>query len=323
MPRTVTILPDVATSSLGLGCAGIFREPTRSGRRRLLAVAFESGIRHFDVAPMYGLGAAERELGSFSRGRRGEITIATKFGIVPTPLGRFAGVVQSPFRWLLARRPNLSQAARQQAAGPSTGRAGDLLYRSTGYDAVSARRALDESLRQLSTDYVDLFLLHDPQPGSVRSEELCAFLDKAIADGKIRGWGVAGETDPTSAVLADLPRAPSVVQLPYDVAAPLTGRDASIRFGVVGTNLPRLLTLLADSDVRRRWSEETARECSTAAVLSELLLRSAFRDTPDGVVLYSSVQESRLREAAILADRSPLQDDGDLERFRRLAAKEL
>ncbi|HET9153536.1 MAG TPA: aldo/keto reductase [Solirubrobacterales bacterium] len=55
-----------ANVRLGFGCASLMRLPSRRRRQALLAEAFEQGIRHFDVARMYGLGAAEGELGRFA-----------------------------------------------------------------------------------------------------------------------------------------------------------------------------------------------------------------------------------------------------------------
>lgn len=55
MMRTITFPgTDVVSSALGFGCADLYREPTAVRRRRLLDVAHGAGIRHFDVAPMYG-----------------------------------------------------------------------------------------------------------------------------------------------------------------------------------------------------------------------------------------------------------------------------
>ncbi|MDX6643271.1 MAG: D-threo-aldose 1-dehydrogenase, partial [Solirubrobacteraceae bacterium] len=69
--RAVT-LPgtEFETTALGFGCAELYRAASAAERRRLLETAHSLGIRHFDVAPMYGLGLAERELGGFARGRR-------------------------------------------------------------------------------------------------------------------------------------------------------------------------------------------------------------------------------------------------------------
>ena len=48
----------VSTTPLGLGCATLFHLPRPEDRRAVLRTAYESGIRHFDVAPMYGFGRA-------------------------------------------------------------------------------------------------------------------------------------------------------------------------------------------------------------------------------------------------------------------------
>ena len=52
----------VVTSAIGFGCAGLFRIPHRKARKAMLDAAYDAGIRHFDTAPMYGLGLAEAEL---------------------------------------------------------------------------------------------------------------------------------------------------------------------------------------------------------------------------------------------------------------------
>ncbi|MBV8943260.1 MAG: aldo/keto reductase, partial [Solirubrobacterales bacterium] len=68
---------------------------------------------------------------------------------------------------------------KASAAGPGFGRFGSLLYRSSGYDAAAARASLEQSLRELETDHVDLLFLHDPQPGTVRGDDVCAYLERA------------------------------------------------------------------------------------------------------------------------------------------------
>src|SRR5437016_952206 len=102
----------VETSVIGFGCADLFRQPSRASRRRLLEAALDAGIRHFDVAPMYGLGLGEGELGRFVRGRRERIVVATKFGISPTRAARTLARVQSPLQRLLDAAPALRQRAR-------------------------------------------------------------------------------------------------------------------------------------------------------------------------------------------------------------------
>ena len=57
-------------TALGLGCAafgGLYREALLADSRAALQAAWDRGIRHFDAAPMYGLGRAEHILGDFMR----------------------------------------------------------------------------------------------------------------------------------------------------------------------------------------------------------------------------------------------------------------
>ena len=112
---------EVLTTPLGLGCAGLFRLASASDRRRVLDAAFDAGVKHFDVAPMYGLGRAEFELGRFARRRRSDVVIATKFGIDPTVLGQVAGRVQGPVRAVLRRVPQMQAGLQESGRGPTRG----------------------------------------------------------------------------------------------------------------------------------------------------------------------------------------------------------
>src|SRR5437868_13505462 len=71
------------TTRLGFGCGNLMGAINRRDSLRLLETAYEAGIRHFDVAPMYGYGEAEACLGEFLQRHRGQITVTTKFGIAP------------------------------------------------------------------------------------------------------------------------------------------------------------------------------------------------------------------------------------------------
>lgn len=326
--RSVTLAgTSLETSRLGLGCADLFRLPSRAERRRLLDSAYEGGIRHFDVAPMYGLGAAEREVGAFARQHRGGVVLATKFGIVPTPAARLLGGVQGPARRLMERRPELRRRLQSSAPGPGAGSAGGLLYSAEGYDAAAARRSLQRSLRKLSTDAVDLFLLHDPTPGSVRSEDVCSYLEEARTAGHIVAWGVAGEPEPTISVVESLPVPAPVIQIRDDIfrraleRLPSDVRSARITFGAVGAALGRIVGHVAsDARVRRSWHDAVGRDCSDPEVVARLLLRLAARANPSGVVLFSSIRPERVRQAAAAlgSDRTE-----DLQRFAALVHVEL
>jgi D-threo-aldose 1-dehydrogenase len=147
--RTTIIGGTIQTTVLGFGCARLFRLPSRRQRRRVLDAAFDAGIRHYDVAPMYGLGLAERELAALARAHPNTVVVATKFGIDPSQFAGGLAYLQGPIRRVLARVPALQRGAMSAAAGPRSGPLGKLLYRWRGYDAAAARASLQRSLRRL------------------------------------------------------------------------------------------------------------------------------------------------------------------------------
>jgi len=324
LPRNDLGSSGIRATPLGFGCATLFRTSDSAQRARLLHAAYDAGIRHFDVAPMYGLGRAEPELGSFTRVRRSEVTIATKFGIRPTLAARGLSYAQRPVRSMFESRPAIRDQARAHAATPSR-----LLYEQSGYDARGARRSLHRSLRALKTDYVDLLLLHDPLPGSVRSDELSSFFEDARAAGLIRSWGLAGAAETTGEVAQSFPRIP-VLQLPGDIfrqslrCAP--AGSVFITFGVISRALGRIVQhVRADESTRSRWAKIIGADCGDPDIASSFLLRFALQANSSGVVLFGATQLSHVRTAAAALEKqlSPVADKSDIGSFLSLVNTEL
>jgi D-threo-aldose 1-dehydrogenase len=326
--RTVTV-DGVDTTALGFGCANLFRLPGAAQRADLLEAVYEAGVRHFDVAPMYGLGLAERELGRFVRKRRHSVTIATKFGIRATEVANGLAHIQGPVRRVFEAAPMLRQRARSSAPGPGAGRLGALLYSAEGYDAAGAKRSLERSLRALGTDYVDLLLLHDPVPGSVRSEELHGYLHEARRSGKIRSWGIAGEAEPTIQVARSFGCPVPVLQLRDDIFIrslrnTASGTGVFITFGLLGSALARLVNYVsADDERRKRWNGLTGADCGEPEVAASLLLRAAFRENRSGVVLFSTIRPHRILDAVAAAEARDAAADRTLDAFLDVVDVEL
>jgi D-threo-aldose 1-dehydrogenase len=295
LPMVALGVNGIQTTPLGFGCASIFRVSSPAQRSGLLHTAYDCGLRHFDVAPMYGLGRAEHELGTFARPRRAELTIATKFGIKPKLTARGLSWAQRPARRLFAARPGIRDQARALAAVP-----GRRLYAHGGFDAAGARRSLERSLRALRTDYIDLFLLHDPVPGTVRSDDVSACLEKARAQGLIRSWGIAGDLEPTDEVARSFHERVAVRQLRDDIfVRSLQSRPAGVAFvtfGVIAQALTRLVRYISADDARRRrWERTVGADCGDPEVATSFLLLAALRENASGVVLFSSTRPSHIR----------------------------
>ena len=142
-------------SPTGLGCNNFGRAGTAtetlSGTREVIDAAIANGITLLDTADMYGAeaGMSETLMGQALDGRRDRIVLATKFGH----------------------------------------------ERDMGYDFPSGRgsrryvrRAVEESLRRLRTDWIDLYQLHLPDPETPIAETTDA-LDELVREGKIRYYG--------------------------------------------------------------------------------------------------------------------------------------
>jgi D-threo-aldose 1-dehydrogenase len=314
----------IKATPLGFGCATLFRASNPAQRLRLLNAAYDAGIRHFDVAPMYGLGRAEPELGKFARVHRSEVTIATKFGIRPTLAARGLAYAQRPVRRTFESKPTIRDQARTQAAARSR-----LLYDRGGYDATGARRSLQRSLRALKTDYIDVLLLHDPLPGSVRSDEVYSFLEDARASGLIRSWGISGPPETTGEVARSFPRVP-VLQLPEDIfvqslrRAP--GGSAFITFGVIGRALARIVEhVRSDESKRSRWKNIIGADCGDPDITSSFLIQSALQANSSGVVLFGATQLPHIRTAATALEKhlSTVSDKSDTRSFISLVNAEI
>ena len=86
-------------SAMGLGCMGMSQSYGTPDDQESIATihhAIDRGITMLDTADMYGIGANEELVGKAIAKRRNEVILATKFGNVRAPDGRFLGVSGRP-----------------------------------------------------------------------------------------------------------------------------------------------------------------------------------------------------------------------------------
>jgi aryl-alcohol dehydrogenase-like predicted oxidoreductase len=301
---------------LGFGCAGLMRIPARAERQGLLAAAFEQGIRHFDVARMYGLGAAEAELGRFAAGRREELSIATKFGIEASGAAGRLARVQAPARAALARFPRLRAAVKRRQ---------DSFHEPRSYDVDGMRKSLETSLAELGTDYVDVLFIHGPEAGDqVDIEGLAVALEDLRHAGRIRAWGLAGNPRPCIALAEAMGEADIVLQVRDEIGESLLEQVSAatplVTFGVLSPTLQRVLDRVGAGDsARAAWSEAVGRDCGDPDVVASLLLQDALDRNPDGAVLFSTTRPERIA-SAVAAARALGGEPEALAAFRRQVA---
>lgn len=125
--------------------------------RAKVEACLEQGITTMDHADIYGGYAVEELFGAALKGTglRNRIELVTKCGIL-VPAGRYSSVPGK--------------------------------YYDTGADHI--RASVEHSLRLLGTDYLDLLLIHRPDP-FMDHHETGAALDAVVAEGKVRAVGVS------------------------------------------------------------------------------------------------------------------------------------
>lgn len=139
-------------SAVGLGCNNFGGRLDAKATRAVVDAALDAGVTLLDTADIYGgRGGSESHLGAALKGRRDQVVLATKFGHGGTDMGY----------------------------GPAAGALGGRAY---------IRRAVEESLRRLDTDHIDLYQLHSPDPATPIAETLAA-LTELVAEGKVRYIG--------------------------------------------------------------------------------------------------------------------------------------
>jgi aryl-alcohol dehydrogenase-like predicted oxidoreductase len=280
------------------------------GRRqslRLLEAAYDAGVRHFDVAPMYGYGEAESCLGEF-RARRNDITVTTKYGIAPPKRGGLLRAARRVVGPMLQRVPALKRRVAQ-AAGAVAAPA-----EKSRFTADEARASLENSLRALRANFIDVWLLHEAEATDLSDDALLNFLHDAVAQKKIGAFGVGSDSAKLPALLRERPAYCQVVQHDWSVLnsleAPLAPQPPAfhIHHRALTDRLHILhANLAADRERCRRWSEITGRDLARREQLAALMLKAALVLYPNTVVLVSSKNPAHIRENVHVAEDASLE----------------
>ena len=154
---------NIEISALGMGCWAIggpfwagetplgWGEVDDNESIRAIHTALDLGVTFFDTANVYGAGHSEKVLARALAGKRNQVVLATKFNAV------------------------FDETTRQVTGSDST--------------PTGIRKACEDSLRRLETDYIDLYQFHDNGFPPEQARPVRETLETLLAEGKIRAYG--------------------------------------------------------------------------------------------------------------------------------------
>ncbi len=152
----------VIVSEIGFGVwtvtTGWWGRFEKSHAKELLKKAWDLGVTFYDTADTYGDGYGEEILKETFGSNIKDIVIATKFGY------------------------NFYEHSKERQGHSEIPQRWDLEY---------FNNALENSLRRLGREWIDLYQLHNPRMNAVNNDELFEELDRQKEKGRIRAIGVA------------------------------------------------------------------------------------------------------------------------------------
>ncbi|WP_193164291.1 aldo/keto reductase [Microbulbifer hainanensis] len=178
-------LKDLLPGKLGFGTAplgNMFRNIPEEEARATVEAAWNDGIRYFDNAPFYGAGLAEIRMGEALAGHpRDEYVISTKVG-----------------RLILDEVEDISSRDLGEKGDVfKYGRPNKIV---NDYSHDATLRSIEDSLKRLKTDHIEIVWVHDVAQDFYGDEWLDVFesarkgafkaLDKLRDDGVIQAWGL-------------------------------------------------------------------------------------------------------------------------------------
>jgi aryl-alcohol dehydrogenase-like predicted oxidoreductase len=177
---------DLPASLLGFGCGAVLGRVGRNESLRAMAAAWDMGINLFDTARSYGYGESEGLLGEFLAGKRDKAIISTKFGILPERQQGWKQAAKPVIRGLLKFAPGARSIVRR---GVRTQMAPNQ------FTVLVLRSSIEESLRRLRTDYVDILFLHSAPASVLDQGDLIEELERLVTEGKVRRAGISADPE--------------------------------------------------------------------------------------------------------------------------------
>ncbi|WP_419884226.1 aldo/keto reductase [Peribacillus sp. B-H-3] len=201
-------MKNILKGKLGFGSAplgNMYRDIPDEEAITTVEAAWESGIRYFDTAPLYGYGLAEIRLGeALSKKNRDDYILSTKVGRI------ISDELEEPSSRDLGEKGGLFEFGRKNKI-------------INDYSADATLRSIEDSLKRLKTDYLDFVYIHDVAQDFYGDDWISQFeiartgafraLTRLREEGVIKGWGLGVNRAESIELMLDLEEAKPDVSL--------------------------------------------------------------------------------------------------------------
>lgn len=188
---------NLKVSRLIFGTASLIKNLRVKNQLYILDCAIQNGFSHFDTAPLYGFGSTEKLLGDILK-KKSNITVTTKVGLYP-----YHGLNPSTYKLIYIR--TLQKLTRKNFPN---------LYKPfLDFNIKKAKKSLENSLKNLQRDCIDIYMIHEPCFDQINILEWKNFLDNSIKEGKIRYYGLAGNIGNVAKFIEDKKKLFNILQV--------------------------------------------------------------------------------------------------------------
>jgi aryl-alcohol dehydrogenase-like predicted oxidoreductase len=187
--KYVELIPGISSSVLGFGCAPVLGSVDGETSKKAIEIALNFGINHFDLARSYGYGEAEKFVGNLLKPNRKNLIISSKFGIKANWKASFVRPLKPIFRNIKAFVPQQKKNEINNSTINISPH--NLFLERVLINPDNMIKSLHQSLKELKTDYLDYFFIHEPLESIKNLDEIIVAAQTLKKEGKIRALGLS------------------------------------------------------------------------------------------------------------------------------------
>lgn len=242
------------------GTGSLLNILSKKKRLKLLNSAVDKNFSHFDTSPYYGFGQAETNLREILK-KNQNLTITTKVGLYP-PGRSNQSLLEMIFRKSFGKflpflaKPNID------------------------FTIKKANKSLEESLKRLGRDCIDILLIHEPIIELINTEEWKKWFGQLIKEGKIRYFGLS------SLAASRLEKCIVKDNKLFNILQTLDSVDLMEADFLKKNNFPLQITHGYMASSKKRYPEKSYKD-----IFNQILKRN-----PDGAIIISTRSQKHLTE---------------------------